>query len=644
MTWTTSPLGVKEPNGAMTETGYDAMGQVVSQTDGNKHTTTYVRNPLEEQIEVIDPLGRVTEKEYNADGDLIVARVEETERYAGYEYDPADRLVRIEYPYDESTNVKYEYDPDGNRTEMVDATGTTSYAYDQLDRLVQGTDGHGDKTGYEYDLAGDQTKLTYPSGHEITRAFDNDGRLKSVTDWNSNTTNFAYDPNSNLTTTTFPSATGEQDKTMFNGANQVMKITMTGSGLKVLAALAYTRDSDGQLKTTQTKGLPGEEKAGYAYDSNNRLIKAGSTVYGYDAANNPIKLGSSAYTYDAADELKTGTGVQYAYNEIGERTMSAPKGVATTYRYEEAGNLIAVERLAEGKTPQIKDGYTYDGDGLRASQTVSGATTHMTWATAEGPPALLSDETNSYIYGPEDQPIEQINNTQSKILYLHHDQQGSTRLITNSTGKVEGTTTYDAYGNITGTTGSATSPLGYDSQYTNSDTGLIYLRARAYDPATAQFLSVDPAVSITGAPYNYAGDNPVNRADRSGLGEGELDLPCVWPACAPPSSTTEAVREVGNGIVEGSREVGEGFAQGAESIWNTIKGGSGGGRNPAQDKELGDKEIKALEKAGHHPHELKPGGGPEDLYKDREGNIYVKPKGGAGPGEETGLNLREFGC
>lgn len=34
-------------------------------------------------------------------------------------------------------------------------------------------------------------------------------------------------------------------------------------------------------------------------------------------------------------------------------------------------------------------------------------------------------------------------------------------------------------------------------QYTSTDTGLIYFRARVYDPATAQFLSNDPAEPIT---------------------------------------------------------------------------------------------------------------------------------------------------
>jgi hypothetical protein len=50
-----------------------------------------------------------------------------------------------------------------------------------------------------------------------------------------------------------------------------------------------------------------------------------------------------------------------------------------------------------------------------------------------------------YAYGLPQTAIEQINNTTEKAQYLHHDQAGSTRLITGSTGTVEGAYTYDAY-------------------------------------------------------------------------------------------------------------------------------------------------------------------------------------------------------
>jgi RHS repeat-associated protein len=121
------------------------------------------------------------------------------------------------------------------------------------------------------------------------------------------------------------------------------------------------------------------------------------------------------------------------------------------------------------------------------------------------------------MYGLREMRVEQINNTSGEVLYLHHDQAGSTRLLTGSTGKVEGAYTYTPYGAVQEHTGTATTPLGYDGQYTSSDTGLIYMRARSYDPATAQFLSADPLQAITGQPYSYASDNPVNEADPSGL-------------------------------------------------------------------------------------------------------------------------------
>jgi RHS repeat-associated protein len=507
------PIKVEAPNKAITETEYDGAGQVVGQTDGNIDTTKYKRNAVEEVTEVTDPLARVTKKTYDAAGNLKTLE-DPAKRTTTYVYDPANRLTEVSYSSGNPSTIKYEYDKDGDRTQMVDGTGTTKYTYDQLDRLTESENGHAEKSKYEYDLANEQTKITYPNTKSVTRAFDKAGRLEKVTDWLEHTTKFLYNADSVENGTVFPTGTGEEDNHLYDTTGAMFEVKFK-KGTETLASLLYTRDGDEQVKKTTSKGLPGAEITENTYDENNRLTKSGSE-YKYDSANNPTTIGAGTYKYDKASELETGPSLTYAYNELGQRTKRTPTtGPATTYGYDQAGNLTSVERPKEGEISEIKNTYAYNGEGLRSSQTISGATSYPVWDVTGSLPLLLNGGTNNFIYGPGDIPVEQISPT-GTVTYLHHDQAGSTRLLTGSTGTTEGAYTYDAYGNTTGHTGTATISLEYDSQYTNGD-GLIYMRARAYDIATAQFLSVDPIAAITGAPYNYARDNPLNRGDASGL-------------------------------------------------------------------------------------------------------------------------------
>ena len=508
-------IKIHETNGTVMKTGYDAAGNVVSETDGDGHVTKYVRNEREQVTEIVDPLGRRTHNEYDEAGNLL-SRTDAAGRTTSYKYDADNRVTEVSYSDGTTPTSTYHYDVDGNCTEMTDGTGTTTNTYDQLDRLTEVQDGHGDVVSYQYDLANEQTKITYPGGKEVKRTYDNAGRLQSVTDWLEHTTHFSYDPDSNLTAIKFPGGIEGEDVYGYDDADQMSGVTMK-KGEETLASLVYGQNKDGQLTGTVDKGLPGEEETEDAYDANGRLAKTGTTTYKYDPANNPTTTPGSTNIYNGADELESGTGVTYTYNELGERTKTTPSSdPATTYGYDQAGNLTSVERPKEGETPKIEDSYTYNGDGLRTSQTISGTIHYLTWETTESLPLLLNDDTNSYIYGPGNLPVEQINNTTGAVTYLHHDQAGSTRLLTGSTGTVTGKCTYSAYGTPT-CEGTTTTPLGYDGQYTSSDTGLIYMRARTYDPATAQFLSVDPLVKLTGAPYSYAGDNPLNEGDPTGL-------------------------------------------------------------------------------------------------------------------------------
>ncbi len=65
------------------------------------------------------------------------------------------------------------------------------------------------------------------------------------------------------------------------------------------------------------------------------------------------------------------------------------------------------------------------------------------------------------------------------------------------------------------------SPLGFTGEYTDAETGFVYLRARHYDPATGQFLTRDPLEALTRSPYGYVEGNPVNLTDPSGVGFGK---------------------------------------------------------------------------------------------------------------------------
>jgi RHS repeat-associated protein len=57
----------------------------------------------------------------------------------------------------------------------------------------------------------------------------------------------------------------------------------------------------------------------------------------------------------------------------------------------------------------------------------------------------------------------------------------------------------------------------FEDNYTDPETGLIYLNHRYYDPSTAEFITRDPLVAISGSTYGYVNDNPLNDTDPTGL-------------------------------------------------------------------------------------------------------------------------------
>ena len=75
---------------------------------------------------------------------------------------------------------------------------------------------------------------------------------------------------------------------------------------------------------------------------------------------------------------------------------------------------------------------------------------------------------------------------------------------------------YDAYGNEIEQNPTDTNPYRYCSENYDTETGLIYLRARYYDPELGRFLTEDPVKDGLNW-YVYCGNNPVNFVDPSGM-------------------------------------------------------------------------------------------------------------------------------
>ena len=173
--------------------------------------------------------------------------------------------------------------------------------------------------------------------------------------------------------------------------------------------------------------------------------------------------------------------------------------------------------------------YTYDGDGLRTKKTApDGTVTTYLWDHSAGLPLLLGEKIGTsqtyWVNGPGGLPVEEIRPDNLTVRYYHHDQIGSTRLITDQTGTNIGSATYDPYGKLVGVLG-VTTPLGFAGQYTDTETGYQYLRARYYDPNTGQFLTRDPLVTSTRSPYGYVAGNPLTSIDPTGLSSSGGNAP-----------------------------------------------------------------------------------------------------------------------
>lgn len=216
----------------------------------------------------------------------------------------------------------------------------------------------------------------------------------------------------------------------------------------------------------------------------------------------------------------------FGYDARGNRlTASTDVGASAgtvSHAFDLADRLTSVT-AADG----VLTSYAYDGGGLRASATTgtgAGAVTEaFTWDVAASVPLLLTDGEHAFVYGVGGTPLAQVALDDGAVDYLHTDLIGSVVATTDSAGQVTSEADFDVYGLAVAVAGQvqsgAVTRFGYVGEYADP-TGYVYLRARYYDPVTAQFLTRDPLVDITGNPYGYTDGNPLQFTDPLGLASG----------------------------------------------------------------------------------------------------------------------------
>jgi RHS repeat-associated protein len=482
---------VFDPEGGVTEYQYDANGNLRYLIDPKNQTTEFMYFNQVDRLEKIKyPEGDPVEQfDYYGAGNLKWKKTRKLEQ-TDYGYNKNVRLTSISGP---GVSIGYGYDKAGNRESMTDATGSTTFEYDELNRLKYGIYPGGKRIDYSYDEVGNLHTIATSFGL-VSYDYDAYNRLSRITLPNLNVIDYHYDENNykgSLTSIHYPN--GTYTTFDYDNRNRMTGLTNNRPG-GIISQYVYTLDGAGNRTNVSFQEplswVPSMVGVDYSYLPGNFLTAAGATTYSYDPNGNLYTRtqggNTTTYTFDSQDRL-TGVSspslnIQYQYDGLFNRVSKTDSGATTKYLVDPNGFLPQVIAEMDG-TGNILSYYVYDGIGLVAKMT--GA--------------------NSY--------------------YYHYDGSGNTISMTDSSGNMVNKYAYDEFGNLVNAEEIVPKPFLYVGQYgvMDDDNGLLYMRARYYDPEVGRFINKDPIGFLGGDPnlFCYVGNNPVNWVDPLGLAQGD---------------------------------------------------------------------------------------------------------------------------
>jgi len=278
-------------------------------------------------------------------------------------------------------------------------------------------------------------------------------------------------------------------------------------------------------RTAKTDQLAGVT-SNYTYDAIYQLaqvVQGENTTesYSYDAVGNRLSsLGVSPYTYNVSNQLTSTPNATFTYDANGNAISKTDSTGTTNYTWDFENRLTSVTLPGSGGTVS----YKYDPFGRRIYKSSSGGTSVYAYDGIN-----LVEETNAsgsvvarYAQGTSFDELLAVLRS-GATSYYERDGLGSVTSLTDGTGALAQTYTFDSFGNTTNSSGSLTNPFQYTSREFDSETTLYFMRARYFDPKTGRFLSEDPlGFSVGDNFYAYSLNSPVNFVDPAGLSPFDL--------------------------------------------------------------------------------------------------------------------------
>jgi len=492
---------VIQGSGATTDYGFDALNRFVSASTHPTSSTTLTTSYT------LDGNGKPTSR---TTGDGVTV---------SYGYDALSRIVSVTAP---AVAIIYAYDAMDERTRMTDGTGTTTYAYDGLGRTTQVVSSGGSLT-FGYDLDSNRTRLVYPNGDAVTYAYSPGGRLGSLTDWAARRSQYTYQPSGLVATVTYPNSLVAAYT--YDTVQRLTGLTYTLG--RVIGSERYTLDPHGNpVALTDLFGTTPAVAGTLRYDGTQRLtaferhaVSGGQSIanetFSFDAASNvTARTGPSAtFSYDAANRLISDGARTFVWNAADRLVQRG----ADTFSYDALGRMTAATVGGTTRT------YAYDGDGFLRTRTQGVTTTSFVYDPALATTPLLQAGSERIVNGLA--PLYRVHASGTFDTFVR-DGLGSVRLEVSGTGKVTNAFDYTSYGAVNGST--PTPLLGFAGEL-HDPSGLIYLRARWYDPSVGRLTTSDPMSGSAATPaslnrYGYAAASPTVNTDPSGYCTGGGDV------------------------------------------------------------------------------------------------------------------------